>query len=315
MQKAINMLILQGYLEDEEEEVQQLLLEVVPPVEAPAPLANDMPTVLVEKPTEDDVNMMEISAAAYHGSTSDSTISLLIQLNGVPAVALADTGSTNTFLDKQFAMDHNIVVSPLPARRVRVAGGGILLSEAISYNHQFSIQGKTFTADFRILELGGSDVVLGVNWFKLHNPVTFDFIERTLTIETAGQTHTFSDHLVHVDDLMVSAMECKQLLADQATGYVLYNIEDVRKTLSELEQIASSTEFQDILQTSAHVFQEPTGLPPHRSADHEIPLLPGSKPPNIRPYRMSHNQKNTIETIIAQMLKNGEIQSSSSPLS
>jgi hypothetical protein len=92
-------------------------------------------------------------------------------------------------------------------------------------------------------------------------------------------------------------------------------MEDVRKTLTALEETTSTTEFQNILQAFADVFQEPEGLPPHRDADHAIPLLPGSKPPNIRPYRMSHNQKNTIETIIAQMLKNGEIQSSNSPFS
>jgi hypothetical protein len=76
----------------------------------------------VEHLAKDEVNMMEISATTYNCSTSDSTIYLLIHINGVPAVALADKGSTNTFLDKQFAIDHNINFSPIPARRVRVAG-------------------------------------------------------------------------------------------------------------------------------------------------------------------------------------------------
>ena len=39
------------------------------------------------------------------------------------------------------------------------------------------------------------------------------------------------------------------------------------------------------------------------------------KPPNIRPYRMSHSQKNTVEQIIQQMLKNKEIRLSKSPYS
>jgi hypothetical protein len=90
---------------------------------------------------------------------------------------------------------------------------------------------------------------------------------------------------------------------------------DVKATLTELENTTPPQEFQGILQAFADVFAEPTGLPPHRSADHSIPLLPGSKPPNIRPYRMSHNQKNTIETIITQMLRNKEIQPSDSPFS
>jgi hypothetical protein len=67
---------------------------------------------------------------------------------------------------------------------------------------------------------------------------------------------------------MVSAMECKQLLNDQATGFVLYNMEDVQKTLTELEKTSSAAEFQEILQAFADVFDEPSGLPPHRSADH-----------------------------------------------
>jgi hypothetical protein len=102
---------------------------------------------------------------------------------------------------------------------------------------------------------------------------------------------------------------------DQATGYILYNMNDVKATLTELENTTPPQEFQDILQAFADVFAEPTGLPPHRSADHSIPLVPSSKPPNIRPYRMSPNEKNTIETIITQMLKNKEIQPSDSPFS
>jgi hypothetical protein len=113
---------------------------------------------------------MQISAAAYNRSTSESIISLLIHLSGVPAIALADTGSTHTFLDKQFAMDHNIDMTPAATRKVTVAGGGELLSQAMAYNFQFFIHGKPFSADFRILELNGSYVILGVNWFKLHNP-------------------------------------------------------------------------------------------------------------------------------------------------
>jgi hypothetical protein len=113
-------------------------------------------------------------------------------------------------------------------------------------------------------------------------------------VGSGANAYTFSDHLVPVEDLMVSAAECEQLLKDDATGYILYNMEDVRTTLTELEQTTPPTEFQEILQAFADVFQEPEGMPPHRSHDHAIPLIPGSKPPNFRPYRMSHNQKNTI---------------------
>jgi hypothetical protein len=66
-------------------------------------------------------------------------------------------------LDKPFSMDHNIIISPMTARRVKVLGGGILIYDSVAYNHQFCIQGKVFSTDLRILDLGGSDAVLGFN--------------------------------------------------------------------------------------------------------------------------------------------------------
>jgi hypothetical protein len=161
----------------------------------------------------------------------------------------------------------------------------------------------------------GSDAILGVNWFKLHNPVTFDFLGRSITIGLNGQTHTFSDHLVPAQDLLVSSMECSKLLAQNATGYLLYYISDQEESLPPSGIAPIPPDLQDLIHHFSDIFSEPEGLPPHRATDHSIPLLPGSKPPNIRPYRMSHSQKDSLEAIIKQMLKNAEIQPSSSPYS
>jgi hypothetical protein len=208
-------------------------MEETPVAEEPSNIAQ--PTATATQAVDDEVNMMEISATAYTSAADEAKNFLLINLKGVPAIALEDIGSTNTFLDLQFAMYHEIELTHAAPRRVKVARGGILVSNAIAYNHKFMVQGTTFYADFRILELKGSDAILGVNWFKIHNPVTFDFIERTLTVGSGANTYTFNDHLVHVDDLMVSAAECEQLLKEDATGYILYNMEDVRSTLTKLE--------------------------------------------------------------------------------
>jgi hypothetical protein len=55
-------------------------------------------------------------------------------------------------------------------------GEGILTSTSIALKCSFSIEGQNFTLDFRILELQGSNIILGVDWFKKHNHVTFDFV-------------------------------------------------------------------------------------------------------------------------------------------
>ena len=54
-------------------------------------------------------------------------------------------------------------------------------------------------------------------------------------------------------------------------------------------------------------------MPPSREFDHQIPLLLGVKPINIKPYRYSPTQKDEIERQIKEMLSNGIIRPSQSP--
>ena len=63
------------------------------------------------------------------------------------------------------------------------------------------------------------------------------------------------------------------------------------------------------------MFETPKGLPPIRDHDHAIHLIPGSVPPNIRPYRYPYVQKREIERMIAEMLEAGIIQPSQSSFS
>jgi hypothetical protein len=68
-----------------------------------------------------------------------------------------------------------------------------------------------------------------------------------------------------------------------------------------------SLEIQALLQEYQVIFSDQMGLPPQRSCDHHIPLIEGAKPPNIRPYRLPHNQKDEVESLIRSMLQDGII--------
>jgi len=60
----------------------------------------------------------------------------------------------------------------------------------------------------------------------------------------------------------------------------------------------------------------PLGLPPSRGEnDQNIPLIPGSQPPNVRPYWYPFSKKNEIEKVIKDLLKAGIIRPSTSPYS
>jgi hypothetical protein len=70
-----------------------------------------------------------------------------------------------------------------------------------------------------------------------------------------------------------------------------------------------------LLQQFQGLFEEPQGLPPPRQHDHQIPLLEGTGPINVRPYRYPHYMKNEIEKIVVGLMQNGVIRTSTSPYS
>jgi hypothetical protein len=75
-------------------------------------------------------------------------------------------------------------------------------------------------------------------------------------------------------------------------------------------------DLQALLSKHQIVFSTPQGLPPSRGVhDHSIPLVPGSLPPNIRPYRHPFAQKNEIEKMVQELPTAGVIHPSMSPYS
>lgn len=69
----------------------------------------------------------------------------------------------------------------------------------------------------------------------------------------------------------------------------------------------------DLLVQYKKVFDMPQTLPPTRSVDHEIPLVPDAKPFKLKPYRYPHSQKTEIESQVQEMLNSGIIRPSNSP--
>jgi hypothetical protein len=58
-------------------------------------------------------------------------------------------------------------------------------------------------------------------------------------------------------------------------------------------------DLQGIIDKHSKVFEDiPKGIPPTQNHDHEIHLIVGSVPPNIRPYRYPYTQKSEIECMV-----------------
>ena len=95
--------------------------------------------------------------------------------------------------------------------------------------------------------------------------------------------------------------------------------EDVAPELLTLEHNETVQEIagdiKEFLESQEKVFAEPTSLPPMRTHNHQIVLANGTSPVNARPYHHTALQKNVIEQMVSNLLKQGFIQPSCSPFS
>lgn len=194
--------------------------------------------------------------------------------------------------------------------QVSLADGKSICSYQQIQGLKWWTQGCTFETDVRVLQLGCNDMILGMEWLEEQGPMWIHWKRKKLRFVQNGKRIT----LHGVKDI---TNICHKISTKRLQGLVRQG------GLAQLVQLASIENgsrpevvppaVQTLLQDHASLFQEPSGLPPHRSFDHSILLLPGAKPVNIRPYRYSPKQKDEIEKQIKDMLKQGVIQPSSTP--
>nr|GEZ98517.1 retrotransposon protein, putative, unclassified [Tanacetum cinerariifolium] len=81
----------------------------------------------------------------------------------------------------------------------------------------------------------------------------------------------------------------------------------------EVEGVEDTVVQNEIPQISLNALNVPKELPPKRSYDHRIPLMEGTQPVNIRPYRHPPSQKDVIEIRVKELLEARVIKPSNSP--
>jgi hypothetical protein len=160
------------------------------------------------------------------------------------------------------------------------------------------------------IDMGGCDIVLGAEWLRTLGPILMDFQNLTMQFDQGGHKHKFQGITTGSPEI-ISSHRMEKLLKKGHSG-VIAQLHAIQAT--EIPPVPQ--DLQAILSKHQTVFSTPQGLPPSRGVhDHSIPLVPGSLPPNIRPYHHPFAQKNEIEKMVQELLTVGVIRPSTSPYS
>ncbi|KAM1265584.1 hypothetical protein ACFX2J_035253 [Malus domestica] len=188
-----------------------------------------------------------------------------------------------------------------------IADRGKVSSSGCCTDAVLSIGGYECGVDLYSLPLEGCDIVLGVQWLSSVSPVLWDF--QLLTMEFAKNGSQYK--LIHSDTHapLIQEVTLQQLdkeIFNSNLGLFLYSIEDKMVEAYDLNPLQLK-QLQEVLGQFDTIFVLLIELPPSRVHNHQIPFIPGSKPPNIRPYHYGLLQKTEIEKAVQELLKAGFI--------
>jgi hypothetical protein len=144
--------------------------------------------------------------------------------------------------------------------------------------------GRVFSTTLIILEGQGINVILGMNWMKMHRVV--------LDIST---------RLVHLDSPIYGkiSLQLPPIAHLQATVYAAF--------AKSLEEIHVVHEYPDVFPNDL------PKMPPDKAIEFKIKLQPSTAPAYKRSYPMPRNEMAELKTQLQELLNKGYIQPSCSP--
>ncbi|XP_066160673.1 uncharacterized protein [Oryza sativa Japonica Group] len=262
-------------------------------------------------PESEEDSLMAISFQALNGTDSSKSIRLRGWVQNTELLMLVDSGSTHSFIDAKLGAQLCGLQKLNQAIKVQVADGSQLFCDSFLPNCSWWSQGHSFTSDFRLLPLGSYDAILGMDWLEQFSPMQVDWVHKWIAFQHHGQA-------VQLQGIHPQLSTCFPISNDQLQGMSKKGAVMCLVHLNVAETLTATTVpeiVQPILNEFQEIFSEPTELPPKRNCDHHIPLVEGAKPVNLRPYRYKPALKDEIERQVAEMLRSGVIQPSSSPFS
>jgi len=180
----------------------------------------------------------------------------MLPVNSVNAKVLIDSGATKSFISHDFALKLHCDIELLKeAMIIEIANQDKVSVSQICPHCEVEILGHRFQADLIPFKLGGSDVILGMDWLSKYH-ANIDYKNKRVKLRTLdkkvvvfrGQKQTKK---------FLTIMQTKKLLRQGCEAYLAY-VRDVDREVPKLEEIAVVNEFPEVFP------DELPGLPPDR---------------------------------------------------
>jgi hypothetical protein len=275
-----------------------------------SPVLESPETSEINPPSDPPAEEPIISLNALTGFSALQTLKLIGYIKHRKVIILVDSGSTQNFIHRRIAQETHCYIHAVNNFQIMIANGGSMKCGGRCENVRLQIGDYNLKSHMFAIDMGGCDIVLGAEWLRTLGPILMDFQNLTMQFDQGGHKHKFQGITAGSPEI-ISSHRMEKLLKKGHSGVIAQ-----LHAIQAIEIPPVPQDLQALLSKHQTVFSTPQGLPPSCGVhDHSIPLVPGSLPPNIRPYCHPFSQKNEIEKMVQELLTVGVIRPSTSPYS
>ena len=242
----------------------------------------------LEIPTDEECETMvitgDVSAVNVIGpQLKPRSIRIKGIINEQEVSVLIDGGSTHNFIQPTVAEQLSLPIHPITPFRVFVGNGASLKCSFACLKTQIMLQGNSFDIDLFILQVKGSDVILGVQWLQDLGDVTKNF--QTLTMQFKWDNKTIFLQGDGAEPRRISYNGLFSLI-DHEPDCELFELISTEPAAGPPEPRASPLPtdplISRVLESYDSIFSVPTSMPPARQWDHKIHIPEGTRPINVK---------------------------------
>jgi predicted aspartyl protease len=220
-----------------------------------------------------------------------------------------DSGATHNFVDKKLVKKMNWAVADTPPICIKLGDGSRVQAKGACQGMEIEIGGVQIEINAQLFDLGGVDVVLGVEWMSTLGDTIMNWRKHTMSFWYNKEWITFQG----LNDSMETLNSILSSTSRGGKGWLRRMGERVGE--EDFLNTGQQRELEGLLSKYEIIFQEPKGLPPRRKKEHMINLKESHEAVNVRPYRYPHHHKNEIEKQVKELLEAGVIRHSTSSFS
>jgi hypothetical protein len=156
------------------------------------PLVSESPETLDITPPSDPPEVEPIiSPNALTGFSAPQTLKLIDYIKHQKVIILVDSGSTQNFIHCCIAQETHCYIHVVNNFQITISNGGSMKCGGCYENMRLQISDYHLKSHMFAIDMGGCDIVLGVEWIRTLGPILMDFKELTMKFDQEGHQYKF----------------------------------------------------------------------------------------------------------------------------